>query len=84
MKEILDRCDCEFKPRIQQECKCVKADCDAMDLAKRITIEVKIKRLTRWRWRMSLACRLMSFASWLGCFGEIVFKAENEQESGQD
>ena len=58
----------------------IKADCDAIDLAKRITVEVKFKHLTRWRWRMTLACWLMSLASWLGCFGKIVFFGETEGE----
>jgi len=74
----------EWNRNAEQKCRCIKADCDAMDLAKRITVEVKIKHLTKWRWRMQLACWLMSLASWLGCFGEVVFKAEDEQETSQD
>jgi len=43
---------------------------DALDLAKRITVEMKIKRLGQWRWRLRLALPILQLGAWIGGLGD--------------
>jgi len=54
--------------------------CDTLDLAKRITLEVKFKHMRQWRWRIKLASWLFDLIARIGSLGGIEFvEVDNEE-----
>ena len=56
---------------------------DALDLAKRITMQVHIKYTRQLQWRIKLACWLIIVANWAAGFGGVGFEDSEDDKEAQ-
>ena len=56
---------------------------DAMKLAKNIIVEVHLKNMRQWRWRLRLALPLIILGAWIGGLGGVEIVEDEEDDTHQ-
>ena len=68
-----------YREKLMEEWKMTEATMDVKELAQRITLTVKLKRLYRWAWRVKIAAWLIQLAAWV-MWMDIDIEFETEED----
>jgi len=66
-----------------REPSAAKMRVNVLDLARRITIHLRLDHLRQWRWRLKLTVWLLYAAVWIGGFGGVEFEGSKDDEEAQ-